>query len=89
MLAKRGYLEDLWPYIENDPELGRTSILEAPLKAAEVDGGLYMLFNRFSIQTVAGPIEVVGDQYSWNLDELRVREHFHNIGAFARSDLSH
>ncbi|MDE6931391.1 MAG: extracellular solute-binding protein [Oscillospiraceae bacterium] len=71
MLAKRGYLEDLWPYIENDPELGRTSILEAPLKAAEVDGGLYMLFNRFSIQTVAGPIEVVGDQYSWNLDELR------------------
>lgn len=70
-MAKKGYLENLWPYIENDPELGRSSVIEAPLKAAEVDGGLYMLFNRFSIRTIAGPVEVVGDRYSWTLEELQ------------------
>ena len=69
-MAKKGYLENLWPYIENDPELGRDSVLEAPLKAAEVDGGLYMLFSRFAIRTLAGAPEVVGDRYSWSLDEL-------------------
>ena len=30
---QKGYLEDLWPYIENDPDLGRVGVLEAPLKA--------------------------------------------------------
>ena len=69
-MAKKGYLEDLWPYIESDPELGRDSVVEAPLKAAEVDGGLYMLFSNFAIRTLAGAPEVVGDQFSWNLDEL-------------------
>ena len=27
-LAQKGYLEDLWPYIENDPELGRGAVME-------------------------------------------------------------
>ena len=39
-MVKKGYLEDLWPYIENDPELGREGVLENPLKLSEVDGGL-------------------------------------------------
>ena len=26
-MAQKGYLEDLWPYIENDPELGRDCLL--------------------------------------------------------------
>ncbi len=70
-MARKGYLEDLWPYIENDPELGRDGVMEAPLKAAEVEGGLYMLFDHFAIRTIAGPAEVVGDRYSWSFDELR------------------
>lgn len=36
-MAQAGYLEDLWPYIENDTELGRGAVLEPPLKAAEVN----------------------------------------------------
>ena len=69
-LAQRGYLEDLWPYIENDPELGREAVLEAPLKAAEVNGGLYMLFERVMIFTLIGRASVVGDRYSWTLDDM-------------------
>ena len=69
-LAQRGYLEDLWPYIENDPELGRDGVLEAPLKAAEVNGGLYMLFKEVSITTLIGPERIVGNRYGWTLEEL-------------------
>ena len=69
-LAQRGYLEDLWPYIENDPDLGRESVLEAPLKAAEVNGGLYMLFERVEIFTLIGRASVVGGRYSWTLDDM-------------------
>ena len=69
-LAQRGYLEDLWPYIENDPDLGREAVLEAPLKAAEVNGGLYMLFERAAIFTLIGRASIVGDRYSWTLDDM-------------------
>ena len=69
-LAQKGYLEDLWPYIENDPDLGREGVLEAPLKAAEVDGGLYMLFGQVSVNTLMGAKSVVGDRCGWTLAEL-------------------
>lgn len=70
-LAKKGCLEELWTFIENDPELGRDKILEAPLKTAEVDGGLYMIFDCFAINTFEGAESVVGDRTSWTLAELR------------------
>ena len=69
-MAQRGYLEDLWPYIENDPDLGREAVLESPLKAAEVNGGLYMLFQRVKIFTLIGRESVVGARYSWTLDDV-------------------
>lgn len=69
-MAQKGYLEDLWPYIENDPELGREGVLAAPLKAAEVNGGLYMLFERIVIFTLIGRESVVGARYSWTLDDV-------------------
>lgn len=69
-LAEKGYLEDLWPYIENDPELGRESLMEAPLKAAEISGGLYEAFSSVFIDTLVGAESTVGDRYSWTLDEL-------------------
>lgn len=71
VLARKGYLEDLWPYIENDPDLGREGVLEAPLKAAEVDGGLYVLFDEVYINTLTGAESIVGNRMSWTLAELR------------------
>ncbi len=70
-LAEKGYLEDLWPYIDNDPELGRDSVMEAPLKAAEVNGGLYVLFSSVMIDTLIGAERIVGDRISWSLEDLR------------------
>ena len=70
-MVKKGYLEDLWPYIENDPELGREGVLEAPLKLSEVDGGLYMLFGAVEIEPLVSSPELVGDRTSWTFQELR------------------
>ena len=70
-LVQKGYLEDLWPYIENDPYLGRDGVLEAPLKAAEVNGGLYAAFGSVRIDTLVGTASQVGDRTSWTFQELQ------------------
>ena len=64
--ASRGLLEDLWPFIDSDPELGREGVMERPLEAAEVDGKLYQIFPRFAIETAA-----VGNKMGWSLEELQ------------------
>ena len=71
LLAKKGYLENLWPYIENDPDLGRNSVVEAPLKAAELNGGLYAIFGDVNIRSLAGAESLVGDRKSCTLDQLQ------------------
>ena len=71
VLARKGFLEDLWPYIESDPELGRQGVVGAPLKAAEVNGGLYAVFREVYIQTLVGAKSLVGDRKSWTLAELQ------------------
>lgn len=67
----RGILEDLWPFIEKDPDLGRDALMTRPLEANEQDGKLYEIFSNFSIRSVAGPAGVVGDRMSWTLADLR------------------
>ncbi len=69
-MAQKGYLEDLWPYIENDPDLGLDAVLLPPLKASEANGGLYMLFGEVAVITLMGPEYIVGDRPGWTLDEL-------------------
>ena len=56
--------------IEKDPRYGRERIIEGPLKAAEINGGLYILPKSVSISTLAGPKSVVGDRCGWTLEEL-------------------
>ena len=75
-LAEQGYLEDLWPYIEEDPGLGRgengllKGVLEAPLQAAKINGGLYAIFEKAQLHTLVGAKSVVGDRTGWTPEEL-------------------
>lgn len=64
-------LEDLWPYIDKDPELGRDKLMVRPLEANQQDGRLYEIFCNFTIRSVAGPARIVGDRTSWTLADLR------------------
>lgn len=67
----KGVLEDLWTYIDNDPDLGRDKLMERVLNAAEQDGKLYQIFSSFSIQSVAGATRAVGDRMSWTVADLQ------------------
>lgn len=67
----KGLLEDLWPYIEADPDLGREALMERVFRAVEEKGKLYQIFKGFSINTVIGAREKVGTSMSWTLKELQ------------------
>lgn len=68
----KGLLEDLWPYIENDADIGgREGVMEHVLQCSEQDGKLYQIFPYFYIQTVVGAKSIVGDRMSWTLADLR------------------
>lgn len=69
--AEKGILEDLWPYIDGDPELSREDLMIHVLECAEMDGRLYEIFDSFTIKTVAGAAEVVGDRMSWTVADLQ------------------
>ncbi len=70
--GSKGLLEDLWPYIENDEEIGgRAGVMENALKAAEQNGKLYQIFSMFDIRTVVGSTQVVGERTSWTLADLQ------------------
>lgn len=50
----KGLLEDLWPFIKKDKEIGREKLMEKVFEAAQQDGKLFQIFENFGIQTVAG-----------------------------------
>jgi len=65
-----GLLEDLYPFIDNDPELSREDFIEYILRSAEIDGGLYYVFPIFTLPTIIGNPIVLGSKTDWNLDEF-------------------
>jgi len=67
----RGLLEDLWPWIDDDPEISREDLMTNVLEAMESDGKLYYLTSTFSIRTAIGRTNVVGDTPGWTLSELQ------------------
>lgn len=66
----KGYLEDLYPYIDNDPELNRSDFVQSLMKAYEIDGALYGTLPCFSVITMLG-LKSELDKYSvWNFDAM-------------------
>ena len=51
----KGYLEDLLPYIDQDPELSREDFVESLMEGAKINGKLYGTIPSFSIFTMFGP----------------------------------
>jgi len=65
-----GILEDLWPYIDNDPEITREDLMERVLHALEQDGKLFQISDTFHIATLVGAKEVVGDRMTWTKEDV-------------------
>ncbi len=67
-LAVGGKLENLYPYLDADPELSRENFYPNVLKAQEIRGGLYEVVTNYSLLTATGFASEVGSARSW--DEL-------------------
>ncbi len=69
--ANKGFLEDLYPWLDSDPEVSRDALIPSVLKALEINGGLYQTCDGFGVQTVVGASAVVGDKPGWTLEQYR------------------
>ncbi|NLO47815.1 MAG: extracellular solute-binding protein [Clostridiales bacterium] len=67
----KGLLEDLYPYIDTDTELGgRDALMQGFFKALETDGKLYQISPTFGLSAIVGSAQVVGTEMGWTIDEL-------------------
>lgn len=70
-LAAKGLLEDLYPWIDADGELSREDFIPSVLQASEMDGKLYQAAPGFTVLTLIGASDVVGEEPGWTFDELQ------------------
>ncbi|MBR5094859.1 MAG: extracellular solute-binding protein, partial [Oscillospiraceae bacterium] len=70
-MAAKGLLEDLYPFIDSDPEIKRSDYFPNALKAMEKNGKLCMVTTSFNVQTLIGARSVVGDEPGWTYKELQ------------------
>ncbi len=81
--ARRGLLEDLYPYIDNDPELSRDDFIPGVMSAMEIDGELYELVPSFSLVTTFASSRVLGDGAPLSYSDLNFMaansEHFDSV----------
>lgn len=68
--ARRGLLEELYPYLDADPELKREDFLGGFLQAMEIGGGLYELTPEFQIITSFADGRDIGDPSQWTFAHL-------------------
>lgn len=68
--ANKGILEDLYPYLQNDPEIKLSDLYENVLEAAEINGKLYSAFPYFTFNTCIGASSLVGDDAGWTYDDM-------------------
>jgi ABC-type glycerol-3-phosphate transport system substrate-binding protein len=71
--AAKGLLEDLWPYIDGDTELGgRDALMPQVFNALTTeDGKLYEITPSVSINTLLGLSDVVGTEIGWTWDDMK------------------
>lgn len=69
--AAKGLLEDLYTYMDSDPEYGRDKFVPAVLNTLQTsDGKLYQMVNSFSVYSILGDGSRVGFENGWTLDEM-------------------
>ena len=67
----KGIMEDLTPYFDKDEELNTSDIIPNVLQAMQVDGKLYYVSYGFTIRTLWGNSDVVGNESGWTFDDFK------------------
>jgi hypothetical protein len=61
LYARKGLFEDLYPYMDRDPELSREDFYPNVLRASEVENALIFTSSQFQIMTALGSAKLLGD----------------------------
>lgn len=67
----KGMLEDLTPYIQNDPEISEDDFIPAVYDAMKIDGKNYYVASSFGIQAMLGKKSDIGDIDGWTFEEMK------------------
>jgi len=66
----KGIVEDLYPYIENDPEINMEDYFENVFDAMSINGGLPYVTNGVAINTMFADSTLLGNEVGWTYDEF-------------------
>ena len=69
-LKNKEAFADLYPFMENDPDVNRSVLNETVLNLSEIDGKLYSLPTFYEIDTLIGESQYVGTKENWTFDEF-------------------
>lgn len=77
LLAAKGVIEDMNPYLENSSIMKREDLFESVLNAYTINGILCSIPTGFWIETLFGKSSEVGEQTGWTVEEMLalVEEH--------------
>lgn len=70
MYIKKGWLADLYPFIEKDDEIKKEDLVDSIVSTVEHDGKLYYMPTAFSINALVGSKKVFGDMEGWTYKEM-------------------
>ncbi len=70
ILRKMGAFADLYPFMENDPEVNTSTLNQHILSLNETDGRLCSLPMFYYAITLAGETKYVGDKENWTVDDF-------------------
>ena len=67
----KGMLEDLSPYIQNDPDLSEDDFIPTVYNAMKKDGKLYYFSPSFCVNGLLGRKSDLGDKDGWTFEEMK------------------
>ena len=71
LLAAKGALADLTPYLEASSNLSKSDMIEPVINAYTYDNGaLYMIPTYFTVYTLFGRTAEVGEEAGWTMEEM-------------------
>lgn len=71
VLAQKGILDDLYEYMDGDKECGRELLMSSVLKVNEKNGKLYSIAPAFTIFSMWGSRQEIGEQTGVSLAQLK------------------